>query len=267
MNEKTSKRLGLGLGIALIVGGPAYFGKKEVSALNAERQSTDSQTMTLESDIARGKKVLSDALSYADSLNRLEVAMPTEPDINGAIRALENLSANAQVTWKSGSSAAPNCKKDVEAPTTVPVSGDAKKDATATPATTAAPSGKQPTPIVKEYPTCKFDLAVVIEGSFENIMTYLELIRSLSGPDSAQRLFVVKNANVSLPKPVATQGTPLAATNGASADASRVSATLTLGLVSFGSPPVAAKAPVSASAGAGASPVTSAVALPTTVAK
>lgn len=246
--------------VVVAIGLPYYFSSQKAAALDLKTKSAREEEKSFREKSALGEKIRKQSDEWKKSLDTLQIAMPANPDVPGAIRTLQGLTdsdaAPDRVRWLSGAITGIATKASAPAPVPTTVAGKS-----GTPTTVALAAD----PVAVAAPASNgYDLAINVEGSRAKVLAFVTKIQQK--PDQLARLFAVKSVAFSLgtaSSPGLTAASP--ATTVAGTDGSViVKAEIKLRVTGFGSPVAVGGPQTPATAPIPAGPATSAVPSPVT---
>lgn len=224
----------LGLATIVTVGLPYYLSSQKATALDAKTTSLRSEESDFKAKSASGAKIRLQAVEWNAKRAELTTAMPSDPDVQGAIRSLQKLTTTDieadHVRWVSATITNLSLAKAAPAPApTAPVAG--------------APAPKVTTTVAlsqdgESIPSGGFDMAISIEGSRAKILAFVTKIQSSS--DDLRRLFAVKSVNLSIQPIVAGGPGPTTTVQNGSEASTLVKADVKLKVTTFGATSAAA---------------------------
>jgi hypothetical protein len=238
MKQNRSTIMLLALAILVAIGLPYYLSSQKASALDDKTKSLKADETAFKAKSVTGEKIRKAKVEWTAQQALLGAAMPANPDIQGAIRTLQGLTAG---------DAAPDHVRWVSAQVANLTTAQA-----ATPeVTTTVKSGEAaPKAVVKKttvadgpaVPTGGFDITISIEGSRAKVLAFVTKIQQK--PEVLPRLFAVKSVSLSVdaaaPAPAGPAAAP--ATAGAAPADQKTTASVKLKVTTFGVTPEKAAA-------------------------
>ena len=220
----------IGLAVIVAIGLPYYLSSQKAAALDVETTALQRAATEFTQKSLTGTKVRKQSPEWTKARELLTTSMPSDPDVPGAIRALQELA--------DGDDALPDHVRWIGAQISNAII--ARPAALATPAVPAEGEQKTPTsvsPVIKRAPatdvaetsTGGYDVSIVVEGSRSKVLAFVSKIQR--GGDPLTRLFSVKSVNL------AAQISPTGPTPGApivSEDDAVVKADIKLKVTLFG---------------------------------
>lgn len=219
----------LALAVLVAIGLPYYLSSQKASALDARTKALKTDEAAFKAKSVTGEKIRKAKVEWTAQQALLASAMPANPDIQGAIRTLQGLTAGDaapdHVRWVSA-----QVTNLTAAQAAVPEVTTTVKPGEAAPTTTVKKAAVADGPTV---PTGGFDITISIEGSRAKVLAFVTKIQQK--PEVLPRLFAVKSVSLSV-------DATAPATAGAAATDQKTTASVKLKVTTFGVAPEKAAA-------------------------
>lgn len=229
MKQNRSTLMLLALAVLVAIGLPYYLSSQKASALDARTKALKTDEAAFKAKSVTGEKIRKAKVEWTAQQALLASAMPANPDIQGAIRTLQGLTAGDaapdHVRWVSA-----QVTNLTAAQAAVPEVTTTVKPGEAAPTTTVKKAAVADGPTV---PTGGFDITISIEGSRAKVLAFVTKIQQK--PEVLPRLFAVKSVSLSV-------DATAPATAGAAATDQKTTASVKLKVTTFGVAPEKAAA-------------------------
>ncbi len=229
MKQNRSTLMLLALAVLVAIGLPYYLSSQKASALDVKTKALKTEEAAFKAKSVTGEKIRKAKVEWTAQQALLASAMPANPDIQGAIRTLQGLTAGDaapdHVRWVSA-----QVTNLTAAQAAVPEVTTTVKPGEAAPTTTVKKAAVADGPTV---PTGGFDITISIEGSRAKVLAFVTKIQQK--PEVLPRLFAVKSVSLSV-------DATAPATAGAAATDQKTTASVKLKVTTFGVAPEKAAA-------------------------
>lgn len=229
MKQNRSTLMLLALAVLVAIGLPYYLSSQKASALDVRTKALKTDEAAFKAKSVTGEKIRKAKVEWTAQQALLASAMPANPDIQGAIRTLQGLTAGDaapdHVRWVSA-----QVTNLTAAQAAVPEVTTTVKPGEAASTTTVKKAAVADGPTV---PTGGFDITISIEGSRAKVLAFVTKIQQK--PEVLPRLFAVKSVSLSV-------DATAPATAGAAATDQKTTASVKLKVTTFGVAPEKAAA-------------------------
>jgi hypothetical protein len=253
MKQQRSTIMLIVLALAVAIGLPYYFSSHKADALDVKTAKLKVEEKAFKDKSTAGAKIRKQSEEWNKTKDALTAAMPSDPDVQGAIRSLQALTdgdvAPDHVRWVQGSiSNLVKAKAAAPAPAVKAADGEAAK----TPATTVK---KATTDDSTPIPSGGFDIGITVEGSRAKVLAFVTKMQQK--PEQAARLFSVRSVVLTVqtsPNGAATTSTTVAAAGSSTEGSVMVKAVISLKVTTFGATPEAPATSANTQVAAGPAP-------------
>jgi hypothetical protein len=236
MKQNRSTLMLLALAVLVAIGLPYYLSSQKASALDVKTKALKSEEATFKAKSVTGEKIRKAKVEWTAQQASLAAAMPANPDIQGAIRTLQGLTAGDaapdHVRWVSA-----QVTNLTTAQAVAPAVVTTVKAGDAAPKTTVKAAAVADGPAI---PSGGFDITISIEGSRAKVLAFVTKIQQK--PEVLPRLFAVKSVSLSIDAAAPAAAASAAPVVGAAAADQRTTASVRLKVTTFGVAPEKAAA-------------------------
>jgi hypothetical protein len=200
MKQSRSTLMLLALAIVVAIGLPYYLSSQKASALDVKTKALKTEEAAFKAKSVTGEKIRKAKVEWTAQQTLLTNAMPSVPDIQGAIRTLQGLTdgdaAPDHVRWVSAQVTNLSTATAVE-----PAVTTTAKPGAETPKTTVRKTAVADGPTI---PSGGFEINISVEGSRAKVLAFVTKIQQ--GPEVLPRLFAVKSVTLTVESAVPSTG-------------------------------------------------------------